>query len=235
MKCFFAKWCQWISNFVTKGSVGIKVNENLGRFFQTKKVLRQGDALSALLFNLVTDMLNLLISRAKEEGRINGLVPHLVEGGISILQYADSTIMFMENDLEQVTNMKLLLCAFERLSGLKINFHKSELFCYCEAKQRKNLYTKLFGRDLGHYPFKYFGIPIHHKKITNADWKIIEEKFEKKLSCWKGKLLSYAGYLVLINSVLSSLAMFMLSFYEVPKGVLKKSDFYRSRFVLARR
>ena len=28
-----------------------------------------------------------------------GLVPHLVEGGLSILQYADDTILFMENDL----------------------------------------------------------------------------------------------------------------------------------------
>ena len=30
------------------------------------------------------------------------------------------------------------------------------------------------------------------------------------------------GRLVLINSVLSSLPMFMLSFFEVPRGVLKK-------------
>jgi hypothetical protein len=42
--------------------------------------------------------------------------------------------------------------------------------------------------------------------------------------------LSYGGRLVLINSILSSLAMFMLSFYEVPKCVLHKLDFYRSRF-----
>jgi hypothetical protein len=36
--------------------------------------------------------------------------------------------------------------------------------------------------------------------------------------------------LVLINLVLSILAMFMLSFYEVPKEVLHKLDFYRLRF-----
>jgi hypothetical protein len=54
--------------------------------------------------------------------------------------------------------------------------------------------------------------------------------FEKKLSSWKEKLLSYGGKLVLINSVLSSLAMFMLSFYEVPKCALHKLYFYRSRF-----
>jgi hypothetical protein len=29
---------------------------------------------------------------------------------------------------------------------------------------------------------------------------------------------------------LSSLALFMLSFYEVPKGILYKLDFYRSMF-----
>jgi hypothetical protein len=66
-----------------------------------------------LLFNLVADMLTLLITRAKEDGQIRGLVPHLVDGGISILQYADDTILFMEHDLEQAAIMKLLLCAFE--------------------------------------------------------------------------------------------------------------------------
>jgi hypothetical protein len=38
------------------------------------------------------------------------------------------------------------------------------------------------------------------------------------------------GRLVLINSVLSSLHMFMLSFFEIPKGVLEKIDYFRSRF-----
>jgi hypothetical protein len=39
---------------------------------------------------------------------------------------------------------------------------------------------------------------------------MIEEKFENKLNSWKGKLCR--GCLVLINLVLTSLAMFMLSF-----------------------
>jgi hypothetical protein len=37
---------------------------------------------------------------------------------------------------------------------------------------------------------------------------------------------------VLINSVLSSLPMFMLSLFEIPKGVLEKIDYFRSRFFL---
>jgi hypothetical protein len=35
---------------------------------------------------------------------------------------------------------------------------------------------------------------------------------------------------VLINSVLSSLPMFMLSFFRISKGILERLDYYRSRF-----
>jgi hypothetical protein len=116
------------------GSVAVKVNNDVGRYFQTKKGLRQEDPLSPILFNLVADMLTIFITRAKEDGQIQGLIPHLVDGGLSILQYADDTLLFMEHDLDQAKYMKIILCAFEQLSGLKINFHKSELFCYGEAK-----------------------------------------------------------------------------------------------------
>jgi hypothetical protein len=202
----------------------------VGRYFQTKKGLRQGDPLSPILFNLVVDMLAIFIARAKEDGQIQGLIPHLVDDGLSILQYADDTIIFMEHDLEQAKHMKILLCAFEQLSGLKINFHKSEMFCYGEAKYCSDQYSHIFGCGMGQYPFRYLGVPMNHKKLSNRDWKAVEERFQKKLSCWKGKLLSYGGRLVLINSVLSSLAMYMMSFFEVPKGILKKLDFYRSNF-----
>lgn len=74
------------------------------------------------------------------------------------------------------------------------------------------------------------GIFIRHRKLSNSDRKEVEERFQKKLNCWKGKMLSVGGRLVLINSALSNLAMFMLSFFEVPREVLKKLDFYESRF-----
>jgi hypothetical protein len=41
MKGFLEKWCHWINQFVTKSSVAIKVNEEIGRYFQTRKGLRQ--------------------------------------------------------------------------------------------------------------------------------------------------------------------------------------------------
>jgi len=43
MKGFSPKWCRWVEGMVTGGSVGIKVNDDIGPYFQTKRGLRQGD------------------------------------------------------------------------------------------------------------------------------------------------------------------------------------------------
>ena len=129
--------------------MGIKINDDIGHFFQTKKGLRQGDPMSPILFNIMVDMLSILIKRAKNDGQIKGVIPHLLEDGLSILQYADDTIIFMDHDLEQAKNMKLLFSVFEQLFGLKINFHKSEIFCYGEAKQYETEYTEMFGCERG--------------------------------------------------------------------------------------
>jgi hypothetical protein len=81
---------------MTRGHVGIKVNDRTGANFQTKKGLIQGDPLSPILFNAVVDMLGILIKRAKER-QVAGLVPHLVDDSLSVLQYADDTLLFLEH------------------------------------------------------------------------------------------------------------------------------------------
>jgi hypothetical protein len=88
------------------------------------------------------------------------LVPHLVDGDLFALQYADDTIIFLDDDLVKARNLKLVLCAFEKLSGLKINFHKSELFGFGDTKERIAEHVDLFGCKEGELPFRYLGIPM---------------------------------------------------------------------------
>jgi hypothetical protein len=77
----------------------------------------------------------------------------------------------MKHDLDQAVNMKLILSIFEQLSGLKINFHKSEIFCFGKAKDYENEYKQIFGCEAGSLPFKYLGIPVHYRKLLNKEWK----------------------------------------------------------------
>lgn len=58
----FSEWCAWIEKLVQGGSVGIKVNDNIGPPFRTHKGLRQGDPLSPILFNIVADMLSIFFT-----------------------------------------------------------------------------------------------------------------------------------------------------------------------------
>jgi hypothetical protein len=67
MKGFDPNWCKWIQEFISRGSVGIKVNEDIGHYFQTRKRLRQGDPFSPILFNIIADMLAIMINRAKQD------------------------------------------------------------------------------------------------------------------------------------------------------------------------
>jgi hypothetical protein len=95
------------------------------------------------------------------------------------------------------------------------------LFGFADTKERIAEYVDLFGCKEGELPFRFLGISMNHCNLSNKDWSIVEERFQKRLSSWKGKVLSSGGRLVLINSVLSSLSMFMMSFFRIPKGVWK--------------
>ncbi|WVZ51859.1 hypothetical protein U9M48_002962 [Paspalum notatum var. saurae] len=70
MKGFSPLWCQWIQDFVSRRSVVVKVNNDTGWYFKTNKGQH---------------MLAIFITRAKEDDQIHGLIPHLVDGGFSIL------------------------------------------------------------------------------------------------------------------------------------------------------
>jgi hypothetical protein len=91
LKGFGDIFSDWVMKVVRGGRVAIRVNNKIGPYFPTFAGVRQGDPLSPLRFDVVGD--GLLMKKGQEEGLVKGLVLHLVDGGISILQYADDTIL----------------------------------------------------------------------------------------------------------------------------------------------
>ena len=57
-----------------------------------------------------------------------------------------------DHKFDEASNMKLILTIFEQLSGLKINYHKSELFCFGEAKEVESDYMNIFGCQVAQTP-----------------------------------------------------------------------------------
>jgi hypothetical protein len=103
-KNFPGKWLDLMKQIIEGGKVGININGAPDSFFNTHRGLRQGDPLSPLLFNSVSDALATMLEKAKEKNQIRGLIPHLIEGGLTHLQYADDTIIFLSLDEQTILN-----------------------------------------------------------------------------------------------------------------------------------
>ena len=65
-----------------------------------------------------------MLSAAKASGHTKSVVPQLVPGGITHLQYADDTLILIQNEELEIANLKFLLLYFEDMFGLKINSTK---------------------------------------------------------------------------------------------------------------
>jgi hypothetical protein len=74
-----------------------------------------------------------------------------------MIQSMSCTIQYL---LDKARNLKLILSTFELLSDLKINFHKSELFCLGEAQDHVTEYAEFSAAakanfQLGTWEFRF--------------------------------------------------------------------------------
>jgi hypothetical protein len=204
-----------------RGLVGLIVNNEEGEFFSTGKCLRQGDHLSPLLFNLMVDVVTRMLKKVSNNNLIKGLGEDLVDGGVISLQYADDTILFVANEGECARNMKWVLTCFELISGMRVNYQKSELVpVNIEREENITCFAETFGCPVGTLPIKYLGIPLHYNKLRREDLQLLIDKIIKRIAGWRGKLLTQAGRLLLIKTCLASIHIYLLSFIKFPKWVI---------------
>ncbi|XP_016195906.1 uncharacterized protein LOC107636951 [Arachis ipaensis] len=136
----------------------------------------------------------------------------------------------LRQEEETVRNYKRLLRCFEVMSGLSINFEKSSLIPVNCSEEWVERMCRVLGCQTASLPVKYLGINLGVNPRLVKTWKPVIDKVEDKLSLWKAKVLSKAGKLVLIKSVLNSLPVYYLSLYKMPTTVAKKLISLQRRF-----
>lgn len=71
-------------------------------------------------------------------------------------------------------------------------------------------------------PFTYLGLPVGGNPRRISFWDTVVKKMSGRLTQWRKKVVSFGGRLTLISSVLSSIPLFYLSFFNMPQGVINK-------------
>jgi hypothetical protein len=64
---------------VTKGTLNVKIHDNIGPYFASCKGVRQGDPFAPFLFNMAANSLAKMISLAQHNVLITGLASNLVD------------------------------------------------------------------------------------------------------------------------------------------------------------
>lgn len=125
---FGSKWIMWTKSIFETIRIAVLVNGSPTNEFMPSRGLRQGDPLSPLFFNIVGQIFHHLITEAHEQGLFKGIQIGQDEKKFTHLQFADDTILFINGNDTSISSIKRILIIFQLLSGLKINFNKSELF-----------------------------------------------------------------------------------------------------------
>ena len=201
---------QLIMFCVTSSSLSILWNGVRLPAFTPTRGLRQGDPMSPYLFILCMEGLSYLIQSKVESGDWKPMTVSRGGPKISHLLFADDVLLFTSASASQVRLVTNILEVFCKVSGLKVNVHKSRAMCsVVVSRQRWELFSSIssirFASNLG----KYLGFPLLSRRAKKSDFSFIIGNLNQRLASWKGKLLNKAGKLTLAKSVLSSIPIFL--------------------------
>lgn len=155
---------------------------------------------------------------------------------ISLLQFADDTIFQCDGNKTSVWCLKAILMitkvvSFEMISGLKVNFAKSSVVgCGIDDNELRGI-SHFLACKIGNLPFKFLGIPVGANPRGVSTWQPIIDSIKIRLNSWKSRQLSIGGRVTLINSVLSSLPLYLFPFYKAPKKVIGEIVKLQRRFL----
>ena len=148
---------------------------------------------------------------------------------IMALQYADDTAIIARADITTMISLKLALRLFTNISGLQINYAKSVFLPLNLSDQQQTEVQLILGCERTELPITYLGMPLTINRPKRCDFMPLVEKIEKRLEGWQGKLLSRGGRLILQNSILASIPIYMMTCFVLPKWVTRRIDSVRRR------
>lgn len=92
------------------------------------------------------------------------------------------TLIFCEAEEDQVQNIKATLICVEAVSGLKINFFKSELIGIGVDSYRP-VFANILGFKIGSFPIIYLGLPLCLGRTKKLVWNPVLKGWRKRSIC----------------------------------------------------
>lgn len=208
----------WIKIFYQDISSSVKCNGYLTNYFPVKNSVRQGCPISALLFTLTAEPLNIAFKQCKDITPI--AIPFSTKQSI-IFQHADDTTVTV-SDKKSIFRTFEMFDEYGKASGAKINKSKTEIMCLGKSIITE-IDTELQSFSISKDVIQILGVYVG-KKQTECDeqnWKRKIDHIKSLLNMWKQRHLSIQGRAIVIGSLTLSRMWYILQSQSIPDWALQ--------------
>ncbi|XP_026434077.1 uncharacterized protein LOC113331590 [Papaver somniferum] len=217
---------------ISSAKFSVLINGSPYGYFSSSRGLRQGCPLSPYLFVIVMEILSASLKNQVITGNF-GLHPRCRLTQLTHLCFADDVLVFFKENVAAASSLKTALLGLSKISGLEMNKQKTALYSsYVDLSILSQIFQCL-DCSTGELPFLYLGVPLLSTRLSHQDCFPLVSRVLKRVKSWKSKRLSYAGRLLLIKVVLSSMIYFWLSCFILPMRTVKELNSIFKRFLWA--
>ena len=209
----FGPWFRTCIATLYRGAyMQILVNDFLSEAIPLQRGVRQGDALSPLLYILCVEVLACKIRASND---IEGfLLPGASGLQFKVSQYADDTTAFVKDE-RSLSSLFNVISIFEAGSGAKLNRSKTEALWLGAWKDRQDQPLGLSWVK----KTKILGVVFGTNNVERDNWEPRISKLDKCLSGWKKRSLSLIGKVLVLNILGLSKLLFVASILNPPRWV----------------
>lgn len=180
-------WCNMLSKLLRSSSARVLVNGIPGDLIIHQRGLRQGDPLGPMLFIIIMDVLNALITKASELELLQPLLARGTSQRISL--YVDDMVLFLWSCVEDLELIKEILWVFGEALGLVTNIRKCSVSPIQCQKQHIEVVQSSLPCNVVEFPCKHLGL----QKLTKSDFYLVIDKIAYQLLGWKATMMHPAG------------------------------------------
>ena len=214
---FGEKFIGWIKTMYQNAKSAIMTNGVVSEYFDISRGIRQGDAMTALLYIIQAEP---LAEAIRQNNSIKGIDIRngAVRSELKIGQYVDDTIMFLRNSA-YIRPCLDIISEYEKVSGAKLNIKKTKGLVL-----RPQNVGECEGIDLVLGPEVALGVPVGNDIKNWRMWENLISKVKTKLQIWESRDLSYEGKINIIKSIGLSSVQYAMQMQTVDSHHLKELD-----------